>query len=405
MSDSEVLISGAGPTGLAAALYLARLGIPVTVLEAEAELTTDLRAANFHPPTLEILDGLGIGDEVQKAGISVPVWQVHDRLEGLVAEFDLSLIADETRYPCRFHLEQHKVTRMMLPAIEATGHGRILFSHRLTSVEPSGEEVTVTAVTPAGEQQFTARWLIGADGARSAVRKSMGVKFEGFTWPEKFLVSSIDHDLGQDGYSMAAYIADPEHWAALFRVPHTGGNGVWRIAFGVDPEGDETALLDPHFIRHNLSVIFQKAAINWSEMDFIYSSIYRVHQRVAKTFNQGRVLIAGDAAHINNPLGGFGLNAGIQDAVNLAEKLAKVWSSEADEKIFNLYTRQRRIVNLDAVQAISIRNKKMLEERDPAVRAERLKELRQTAADPARAKAYLMNASMINSIRQAEAIT
>jgi 3-(3-hydroxy-phenyl)propionate hydroxylase len=133
--------------------------------------------------------------------------------------------------------------------------------------------------------------------------------------------------------------------------------------------------------------------------------VYRVHQRVAARFVGKRTILGGDAAHINNPLGGMGLNGSIHDAVNFAEKLTRIWHDGAEAApLLDLYDRQRRPINIKAVQAMSIRNKKLLEERDPKVRAERLQELRDTVADPVRAKAYLMNSSMINSVREAAAI-
>jgi 3-(3-hydroxy-phenyl)propionate hydroxylase len=135
-----------------------------------------------------------------------------------------------------------------------------------------------------------------------------------------------------------------------------------------------------------------------------YQSIYRVHQRVAADWRRGRVLLAGDAAHLNNPLGGFGLNSGIHDAVNLAEKLAKVWSGEADDSLLERYVRQRRAATIEHVQAMSIRNKRLLEERDPQVHRSRMEELVAIAGDPQRARAYMLESSMIAGLRQSAQI-
>ena len=135
-----------------------------------------------------------------------------------------------------------------------------------------------------------------------------------------------------------------------------------------------------------------------------YKSVYKVHQRVASDFRRGRVLLAGDSAHVNNPLGGFGLNSGIHDAINLGEKLSKVMRGEAGEDLMDLYVRQRRATNIEYVQNISIRNKKNLEEKDPLERRRHADEMRAIAADPAKAREYLLNSSMINSMRMANSI-
>jgi 2-polyprenyl-6-methoxyphenol hydroxylase-like FAD-dependent oxidoreductase len=132
--------------------------------------------------------------------------------------------------------------------------------------------------------------------------------------------------------------------------------------------------------------------------------IYRVHQRVASEWRVGRVLLAGDAAHLNNPLGAFGLNSGIHDAVNLAEKLGRVWRGESGAELLDLYVRQRRAACVEQVQAMSIRNKRLLEERDPSVQRARMEELVATANDPEQARAFLLESSMISGLRKSEAI-
>jgi 3-(3-hydroxy-phenyl)propionate hydroxylase len=129
-----------------------------------------------------------------------------------------------------------------------------------------------------------------------------------------------------------------------------------------------------------------------------------VHQRVASEWRCGRVLLAGDAAHLNNPLGGFGLNSGIHDATNLAEKLARVWRSEADDSLLDLYVRQRRAATIEHVQAMSIRNKRLLEERDPHVHRTRMEELVAIAEDPRLARAYMLESSMIAGLRKSAEI-
>lgn len=401
-SNDPILIAGAGPSGLALALKLGLAGIPCLVLEAEAALTHDLRAGAFHPPTVEMLSELGVGRDMLARGIKVPVWQIRDRLEGVVAEFDLSVLCDVTRFPYRLHLEQHRLTPLLLERIrQATPSVTVQFG---TAVERMFQDADGVTVRAAG-QEYRGSYLVGCDGAKSVVRQSLNISFDGFTWPERFLVASTTFDLATLGFAGAGYVADPEHWAAVFLVPDEGPPGLWRIAYGTDPELPETDVLDPEAIQKRLKIILQHARPPAGDFALKYASTYRVHQRVAGRFCAGRAAIAGDAAHINNPLGGFGLNGSIHDAMNLGEKLIEIWHNGADHgALFDLYDRQRRPINVKAVQAMSIRNKRLLEEKDPTVRKASLDEVRATAADPDKARAYLMNTSMINSVREAAAI-
>jgi 3-(3-hydroxy-phenyl)propionate hydroxylase len=401
-----VAIIGAGPTGLVAALALGLAGVRVIVLESEAALTHDLRAGSYHPPTVEMLDALGVAERMHETGIRVPVWQVRDRVAGIVAAFDLGLLADETRFPYRLHLEQHRLTPILLDAINArTPSVEIRFANALDSYMTDAEGVTLAL---SDGSTLRAAFLIGCDGARSVVRRGMaGVEFEGFTWPERFLVASTTYDLAALGFAGAGYVADPECWAAVFHVPDEGPPGLWRIAYPIAEGEQEDAVLRPEAIQAKLAMLLAHAGAQppGGAFPLKYASIYKVHQRVASRFGAGRVAIAGDAAHLNNPLGGLGLNGGIHDAVNLAEKLAPIWHAGGDhEAAFDLYDRQRRPINIKAVQAMSIRNKRLLEERDPEVRRARLAELRATSEDPARARAYLLQTSMIASVREAAAL-
>ena len=396
----QVVVVGAGPVGLVSALILARANVPVVVLEAEPELTRDLRAASFHPPTVEMLAALGVTDAMHETGILARYWQIRDRQGRVTADFDLGLIADETPFPYRLHFEQYKLTPLLLARLTAVAGATVRFGVRVEGLIQDASGVSLQLASADGEETVSAKWVIGADGGRSTVRKAANIGFDGFTWPERFLVASTTHDLEPAGFRYASYIADPELWAAIFKVPHEGPPGLWRIAYPTDPNIPEDIVLADDAVEENL----QKLHAIRGRWPLQYRSTYRVHQRVAETFRRGRVLLAGDAAHINNPLGGFGLNGGIHDAVNLAHKLAQVWNGQADESLLNLYDRQRRPTNIEFVQTMSIQNKRMIEERDPAVRDRHRAELAAIAADPVKAKAYLMNSSMISSVRKAASI-
>ena len=256
--------------------------------------------------------------------------------------------------------------------------------------------VAVTADTPGGPVTLDARYVVAADGARSAVRRSLRVEFEGFTYPELFLIAStafrFEDTLTDIAY--VNYIADPNEWLVLLRVP-----GLWRVLVPAPENADREALLSDE----NLQQVLHRVVPRGADYDIEHRSIYHVHQRVAKSFRVGRVLLAGDAAHINNPLGGMGMNGGIHDAFNLSDKLAEIYAG-ADEALLDRYERQRRTVAIDAVQQQTNRNHQILSERDPATRAKSLDAMRQTAADPALARAYMLKSSMIAGLRRAAEI-
>ncbi len=402
-SSLPVIVVGAGPVGLLCALELARRQVPVTVLEAEPSTTLDLRAGTFHPPTLEMLQPEGVAEAMLELGIKVRHWQSRDREYGLIAQWDLDLLKNDTPYPFRLHLEQHRLTPILLEKLQAYSHAQVLFDHEFLELTQTDERVQATAEHAGSTVQLEGRYLIGADGGRSAVRKSAGIEFEGYTWPERYTVVSTRFDFEPLGYADNAYISDPQRWLAFFRMPDAGPPGLWRMTMPVTDELSDEEVLAPAFAHQAINRIIGAPAE--STYPIVHQSVYRVHQRVAKRFRAGRVLLAGDSAHVNNPLGGFGLNSGIHDAVNLGEKLARVCLGQAHEDLLDLYERQRRAVAIEYVQNLSVKNKKNLEEKELPVRLARFEELRQAVADPVKARAYLLMSSMINSIARANAIT
>jgi 3-(3-hydroxy-phenyl)propionate hydroxylase len=394
----RVVVAGGGPVGLLTALGLARAGVPVLLIEQEPALTVDLRAGSYHPPTLEAMAPYGITDRMHERGIPVRYWSIRDRHNpDWVALWDLDLIADLTPYPYRLHLEQHQLTPIILDLLAREPLAEVQFGARFTGVTQDGGGVRVTYERDGEPVRVDAAYLVGADGGRSAVRKAIAMAFEGYTWPERFFVISTAFDFETRGYTKNAYIADPDEWVTLFKMPGDGVHPYWRTVIPTDTETPEDVIAAPERVQAWLQSFEPRA----EPYEILYRSFYRVHQRVAASFRFGRVLLAGDAAHLNNPLGAFGLNSGIQDAANLIPKLAAVCRGEADEALLDVYDRQRRTATIEFVQANSIRNKRVLEERDPAVRRERFEELVRTADTPALARAYLINSSMIAAVKRA----
>jgi 2-polyprenyl-6-methoxyphenol hydroxylase-like FAD-dependent oxidoreductase len=401
LTEPSVLIAGGGPVGLLCAYLLAKSGIAVRVFDDNPGLTDDPRAATTHPATLELLAESGLVDDIVAAGLVAPTVQFWDRPTGaLVAEFDHALLKNDTRYPFVVQCEQFKTTRILLARLEKLANAEVLFDHDVTGVVQGTDSVTVTVRGPDSERRHTGAWLIGADGGRSVVRKSCNIAFEGFTWPERFIVLTTPFDFATRGYCPRSYFADPEAWCNCFKVAADGPPGLWRTVFPTDPAARDDDLMSDAGVQARLQKFFPADR----PYRVVHRNLYVTHQRVAANFRAGRVALAGDAAHVNNPIGGMGLNGGIQDACNLAEKLARIVKNDAPDSLLDLYDRQRRTVALEFVQAQSIENKRRLEARAPELRAKNLAELRATAADPARAREFLLKSSMIAMQRRADDI-
>ncbi len=396
-SDRRVLIAGAGPVGLVAAAYLAGEGIPVTLVEQARDLPDDLRASTFHPPTLDMLERFGVVPRLIEQGLVCPYWQFRDRQKGVIATFDLGVLKGDTGHPYRLQCEQWRLTRMLRDQLSANPDVEFLYDARVADVAQDAAGVTLTMERPDGSTApLRGAYLIGADGARSAVRKAIGTEFRGMTIPEVFLTLSTPYAFHEAIPDLAdiSYISDPEEWFVLLRT-----RSLWRVLLPTDPAESEESMMRPERIEERL----QAVQPNPAGYELRHRTAYRVHERVADDYVVGRVLLAGDAAHINNPLGGMGMNGGIHDAFNLAEKLTAVWKG-ADPSLLHRYARQRRKVALDVVQAQALRNRQILNQRDPAARAAHHDELRATVADPTRHRAYLLRSSMIQSLRELEAV-
>jgi len=405
-ADDRILIAGGGPIGFTMAYNLALKGIPFTLLEGGDKVFDDPRAGTIHPPTLELFESVGVTQTILDRGYIVNNYQYRDRKTGVVADFDLTVLKDETPFPHRVMLEQHKICyilRDLLSAMEDVKpeDRQILMEHRVSDVKQDAGGVTAYVDSPDGRKEFRGRYMIGCDGGRSQVRKSMNVDFAGFTHNERFLVLSTRYDFEPFGYALTNYIADPVEWCALFKVPGLDEQGMWRVVFPTDISISEEEAFEEETVQRRIHGFHQKDG----NYEVWHRNIYDVHQRVASCYRDGRMLVAGDAAHINNPLGGMGMNFGFHDAFNLTDNLAKVWFDGASEDLFDLYDRQRRTVAQEYLQRQTIENKKNIEQTDEAERLKFHDELRAINADKGKLVPYLMRVAMIEGYRRSLSIT
>ena len=391
-----VVVVGAGPVGLCLALALAQQDVVVVLNEAMSDhnfLDQVPRAGSNHPTTLEFFDRIGLYEKLEPRGLIAPKFHYWDRQDNaLIAEFDHALLKNDTRFPYVLQCERIKIIEEAL---------KMAKSHPLIAVrmaaEFTGFEQTANAVLAqiGGGETIRGSYLVSCEGARSIARRGLDLEFEGFTYPERTLNIEVTYDFKQHGYTDRNYISDPEEWSNLFHWK--GPPERWRAHFPTQEHEDPEALTKPEAMQARLQRFLQTGR----NFDIVGGNLYTVHQRVAVKFRRGRAILAGDSAHVNSPIGGMGLNSGIHDAFNLADKLARIWRGRGGDSLLDLYERQRRHIAVQHTQAQTIRNKKLLAEKDPEVRRKNHDVLKRQAEDPKLARAFLLRTSLIESLKEA----
>ena len=383
-----ILIVGAGPVGLSLATALTHANMPVYVFEKDSELSPEARASTFQPCTLEMFDEWGVLDIVLARGHQVDFLQFWERQSHeLIAQFDYSVIASDTPYPFRLQCPQSILTRVLKPHVEAQDCGEVFMSHELVSFVDCDDHVAATFETPDGQITVKGRILCGADGSKSVVRERLGLRFDGMTYRDRFLLiaSDIDYARIYPDLGPVSYIFDPDEWVIILQLPD-----ITRTVFRIRDDEDSEAIQQDAAIRARIEN-FSESAVDF---EIAGSSIYSVHQRVADTFRVGNVVILGDAAHINNPMGGMGMNSGIHDAHNLADKLIRIRAGEPIH-LLDQYNAERRQYALDHVQQATRKNYQDMAAQDRDYRQKRNDELRAIAGDSTRMREYLLKRSML----------
>lgn len=328
-----VAIIGAGPVGLAAGLELDRFGVAYQIFEEDATLSSKPKAGTILPRSLEIFSYEGVIDGVLQEGLRFDEVHFIDRpSDKVLMRMLMSPMGNESRYPFIVNLPQSDLEKAMAEGLTRNGHA-ISFEHRLTTVGQDANGCSLTFETPAGITQVRAQYVLACDGGRSTVRHQIGIEMEGVTHPERFLVADFEVDLDRRSgrqLTYLSYIFDPEEWVIFVRQPR-----FWRFLIPV-PEGA------PEPSRDDVVAKVRRVVKNESlPIHFLDMGVYHVHHRTAKSWQDRHIFLLGDAAHLITPVGGLGMNTGIQDANNLAWKIAWVLKHGSNATLLRSYESER----------------------------------------------------------------
>jgi 3-(3-hydroxy-phenyl)propionate hydroxylase len=398
--DKRILIVGGGPVGLFAAIRLVGFGIPVTLIDKSPQVSDDIRASTIHPPSLEMMEPYGITYEILKTGIKVRQWQIRNHTTGDKVIFDLDNISDETDYPYRVQFEQSKICKIMDKKLKASPLAEIRYGTEFISLSENNEGVEIDVKSSQGREKIFGQFLIAADGGNSSVREFLGLSFEGSTYPEKTVLVTTPFPFHEHivGLSSVSYCWEERGNFSLLQLPNQ-----WRASlYFPENMSTEAALANKHIQKqlHNICPITGPFKI-------LDKRVYRVHQRIVSRYDHGRIALAGDAAHINSPSGGMGMNGGLHDAHNLTEKLNEIFFNDNNKNyshLLDLYSRQRKPIAEQQIIKQADENRKRMTEKSHNMRKKYLDELRAITSDPIKCKDFLMKSSMFEGLRQASEI-
>ncbi|GHB59359.1 hypothetical protein GCM10010306_061090 [Streptomyces umbrinus] len=377
--EQQVIVVGAGPTGLLNALGLARQGVVVTVVERAPGLQDSPRAIVYHWATLDGLARLDLLDDARRAGFLKQDYAYRVRRTGEIIEYGLKSLEGKVRHPYNLHLGQGALAQVILRRLETFEHVRVLWGHEVTAVAQDAEGVEVTVRAAGAEKVLRAGWLVGTDGAGSKVRAETGLGFDGMTWPERFVATNVRFPDDRTGWAQSTFYVDYVYGAIIAKIDESGEHGLWRYTYMEDDAlpAETAAERLPEFLAN----VFGEDVGQHTEL--VAMSPYRMHQRSASSYRAGRVLLAGDAAHATNPTGGLGLTMGLFDSYALNEALGAVIQGHADEAVLDAYAEARRRAFVEEASPRAAANKRMLfHSCDPVKLDQDLEVFRRMSRDP-----------------------
>ena len=333
MPKPQVIVVGGGPVGLVTALGLARRGVDVTVLEREPGITRSPRAMVYHNGVLPGLERLGILDDVDRAGFRSAELAFYDHANRDAVRLDLGVMEGYEPYAYNVHLGQDRLADITLDHLQGHPGARVVFGANVCGVQQDADGVTVTAYVEGRLTTLAADYVVATDGASSPIRTSAGIEFEGHTWPERFVAANVRFDFKSLGYADSTLVVDPVMGGVIARIDEAD---LWRITFHEDSALPVTTVLS------RIAQYFDRLLPDGADYELVQYSPYAMHQRSATTYRLGRVLLAGDAAHVTSPIGGLGLTGGLFDSYVLSEALAAVLAGSVDDSVLDEYSRLRR---------------------------------------------------------------
>lgn len=347
----DVIVIGGGPVGFVNALGLAQAGIRVTVIEAESQIINSPRAAVYFWSVLDGLGRLGILEDALAAGVRKQDYTYLVRRTGERIVYSMETLKDHTPHPYNLHLGQHLLADIAMRRLQTFPNATVRFGTRLEGLHQNADGVTLSVAIGQHTEELRARWVIGADGAASSVRRLLGLSFDGLSWQERFVATNVKYDFERHGYARATFVIDDRFGAVIAIL---NNEGLWRCTYMEDAALPEETFLErlPH--------MYEAILPGRGSYELVAASPYRMHQRSAPRYRVGRVVLAGDAAHVTNPTGGLGLTCGLFDSYALYPALAAIIVEGADDAVLDRYSAARRDIFLNRVSPQATANKQLI---------------------------------------------